>query len=169
MKALIFSDSHGKYINMQKAIDMHMDSDYIIHLGDGLADLDNINPHNAQIIKTNGNFEDSFFSFGKNREIARVIELSNMRIFICHGHRHGVSGGIHNLINAIMEHDAVIALYGHTHIKHSEYISPSETVKKGIYVFNPGSISRPRDDIYSSFGLLEIKDGFVLLSHGIIK
>ena len=60
MKILVFSDSHGKYDNMQKAVNLHPDAKYILHLGDGISDLEHINT-DKKIHKVNGNFEDSFF------------------------------------------------------------------------------------------------------------
>lgn len=38
MKVLIFSDSHGKAENMLRAVSLHPDAEYIVHLGDGSGD-----------------------------------------------------------------------------------------------------------------------------------
>lgn len=165
MKILVFSDSHGKFINMQKAIDMHPDAQYLLHLGDGTADLDDINTVNKKIYTVNGNFEDSFFSAQKGLPF-QCVEIEGKRIFMCHGHRQRVSYGLQNLCYNALENDADVALYGHTHVKYDKFV-PFE--QKGLHVFNPGSISRPRDCVYPSYGIIEIQKNGILLSHGMIK
>jgi putative phosphoesterase len=171
MKILVFSDSHGKYNNMQKAVNMHPDAKYLLHLGDGIADLDNVNMGNIELHKVNGNFEDSFL-FVKKALPFECVEICGRRIYMCHGHRHKVGFGLHNLCLSALENNIDIALYGHTHVKHNEYITGEKlpfTRKNGLYIFNPGSISLPRDSIYSSYGIIEIQDNGILLSHGLIK
>ncbi len=166
MKILVFSDSHGRFHNMKKAIDLHPDAKYILHLGDGLADLDFIDTKKHTVVKVNGNYEDAF-SRNINGLPFALVEIENARIFMCHGHKYSVNYGMHNLYYTALENNADIALYGHTHIKHNEYM-PTER-EKGLYLFNPGSISRPRDNVYSSYGIIEIQNGNILLSHGFIK
>ena len=88
---------------------------------------------------------------------------------MCHGHRQFVNVGHQNLIYSAIEQNADIALYGHTHCKFNKYIPSDELAfncNKGLYIFNPGSISRPRDGIYPSYGIIEIQENGILLSHG---
>ena len=79
MKILVFSDSHGKYNNMQKAVNMHTDAKYLLHLGDGIADLANVNMGNIELHKVNGNFEDSFL-FTKKALPFECVEICGKRI-----------------------------------------------------------------------------------------
>ncbi len=165
MKILVFSDSHGNCVNMQKAVDMHPDARYILHLGDGINDLDMLKTGNIKTYTVNGNFEDGFFSAKKGLPF-QCVEIEGKKIFMCHGHRQKVGFGLQNLYYTALENGADIALYGHTHVKYNKY-TPLE--EKGLHIFNPGSISRPRDNIYSSYGIIDIQKNGVLLSHGLIK
>ncbi len=173
MKILVFSDSHGNPANISKAIKMHPDAELLIHLGDGINDLYKITETypNYETVMVYGNFEDSFF-VKKSENTSACISTNGKKIFLCHGHRYSVGFSKQNLIYAALEQDADIALFGHTHVKYNEYI-PSERLnsdrENGLYLFNPGSISRPRDNIYASFGIIEIRDEGILLSHCIIK
>ena len=173
MKILVFSDSHGNPANISKAIKMHPDAELLIHLGDGINDLYKITETypNHETVTVYGNFEDSFF-VKKSENTSACISTNGKKIFLCHGHRYSVGFSKQNLIYAALGQDADIALFGHTHVKYNEYI-PSERLnsnrENGLYLFNPGSISRPRDNIYASFGIIEIRDEGILLSHCIIK
>ncbi len=171
MKIIVFSDSHGKYANIKKAVDMHPDAKYLIHSGDGVMDLNTLDNLPQNIFTVNGNHEDGFRG-AKNNVRQQCITVCGKKIFLCHGHKHNVNFNLQNLIYAAVEANADIAVYGHTHIKHSEYIPPDKLFvgrSNGLYIFNPGSISMPRDSIYSSFGLIEIHKNGILLSHGTVK
>lgn len=169
MKILVFSDSHNHNANIQKAIKLHPDAKYLLHLGDGIADIKDIDTNNMNVFTVNGNFEDSFLSSYKSGQTTRCIEISGKKLFLCHGHMQFVNAGHQKLIYSAIEQNADIALYGHTHCKFNKYF-PTENLPfnydKGLYVFNPGSISRPRDSIYPSYGIIEIQENGILLSHG---
>lgn len=62
------------------------------------------------------------------------------------------------------ENNADLVLFGHTHIPLERYI-PTED--GGFYIFNPGSIGRSFDG-KSSYGIINITDKGILLSHGLI-
>lgn len=172
MKILVFSDSHGTPAYMQKAVDMHPDANMIIHTGDGLKDLELLKNTPKNVFSINGNFEDTFF-FGQKDTDRKVIEVCGKRILICHGHRQNVSHSFQKLIYSALEDNADVAVFGHTHVKFNSYIPKEQFAfpsdKDGIYLFNPGSISRPRDCTTPSFGLIEIENNGILLSHGIIN
>ena len=173
MKILIFSDSHGNPANISRAIKMHPDAELLIHLGDGINDLYKVkeNYPNYETATVYGNFEDSFF-VKKTENTFNCVTVNGKKIFLCHGHRYSIGFSKQNLIYAALEHGADIALFGHTHVKHNEYLPPERlntNTEKGLYLFNPGSISRPRDSVYASFGIIEIRDDGILLSHCIIK
>ena len=173
MKILVFSDSHGNPSNISKALKMHPDAELLIHLGDGINDLYKIKETypDYEAVTVYGNFEDSFF-VKKSENTFNCVTANGKKIFLCHGHRYSVGFSKQNLIYAALEQGADIALFGHTHVKHNEYLPPERlntNTEKGLYLFNPGSISRPRDSIYASFGIIEIRDDGILLSHCIIK
>lgn len=171
MKIIVFSDSHGRINNMQKAINIHKNADCLLHAGDGILDINLLQNTPPLIYRTKGNYEDCSY-VTKGEDTQEIFELFGKKIFLCHGHRHNVNFSMSRLIYSAVECDSDIAIFGHTHVKHNEYISGDNlpfTREKGLYIFNPGSISTPRDDVYGSFGIIEIQEKGVLLSHGIIK
>ena len=59
--------------------------------------------------------------------------------------------GIDALQEAAGEQGADIAVYGHTHV--------AEISLGDIFVLNPGSVARPRDESQGSFLLLDLVEG----------
>lgn len=131
----IISDTHG--INTDTLIKLapiFNQGDFLVFLGDGLRDIEKIEPYiTCPIYAVQGNC-DPFTSYC--REL--VLETDCGNILITHGHEHGVkSGNLLNLYYAAAEKNCLYVLYGHTHI-------PSITVSYGITMINPGSLGRPR-------------------------
>ena len=62
----------------------------------------------------------------------------------------GDAEGLGELEHEARERKADVALFGHTHITHDEYID-------GVRLFNPGSLGFGK-----SFGVIEVKDGQVI-------
>ena len=76
-------------------------------------------------------------------------EKTGCELFLTHGHVYGA--GFHNSIDKLPElADGSILLYGHTHKKVSE---PAPT-HAGVWAFNPGSVSIPKDGTHS-YGVYE--------------
>ena len=76
-------------------------------------------------------------------------EKTGCELFLTHGHVYGA--GFHNSVDKLPElADGSILLYGHTHKKVSE---PAPT-HEGIWAFNPGSVSIPKDGTHS-YGVYE--------------
>ncbi len=76
-------------------------------------------------------------------------EKTGCELFLTHGHVYGA--GFHNSVDRLPElADGSILLYGHTHKKVSE---PAPT-HAGIWAFNPGSVSIPKDGTHS-YGVYE--------------
>ena len=71
-------------------------------------------------------------------------------IFITHGHGYGVKSSCDPLVKAALAQGADVALFGHTH----EALS---TQRDGIFLVNPGSVSRARQggESYAVIDLLE--------------
>ena len=170
MKILVFSDSHGRQQNIKKTLEYHPDAQYIFHLGDGLRDLDGLESlcEGKEIRLVKGNAEDCSLAFNSYPS-ALCIDVCGKRIYLCHGHRHFVKQSSFFLMESATQNNADIILFGHSHAQYCEYI-PSDTLKKerenGLYLFNPGSISLPRDGKPASYGIIEIKEKGVLFSHG---
>lgn len=76
-------------------------------------------------------------------------EKTGCELFLTHGHVYGA--GFHNSVDKLPElADGSILLYGHTHKKVSE---PAPT-HEGVWAFNPGSVSIPKDGTHS-YGVYE--------------
>ncbi len=154
MKILIFSDSHGNSKYMQCAVDIHPDAEYVIHLGDGVAD----GAYLALSAKTVfigvcGNCD--FFSSAPGELFEKFGGVGTL---ITHGHKYNVKSSMAVYEKYAESQGAKVALYGHTHHKDITY-------KNGIYFFNPGSIGKFSLDGYT-YGIMTVKNGEVLLSHG---
>ena len=164
MKCLCFSDSHGLSLYIEKALSLHRDSEVVFFLGDGLSDIERYAEKykNIAFLAVRGNCDSSSVFCGGLVKKTEAITIGNKKIVYTHGDLYGVKYGEDGLIRLADEYSADIVLYGHTHIMKEKYI-PNE--KDGLYLFNPGSIG------YSfgaspTYGIIDITEGGVMLSHG---
>ena len=160
MKILILSDAHGANRRIEQAIALHPDAELILYLGDGsrgACDVFSTLPPNVAAVAVHGNCDGPFSGGLRDEEI---LDLEGHRILLCHGHRYGVKGGLGHLIASAKRQGADIALFGHTHERHEEYLP-----EYGLWLFNPGALSYPERG-EPSFGLLTITSGGLLFSHG---
>ncbi|MCI8388301.1 MAG: YfcE family phosphodiesterase [Clostridiales bacterium] len=170
MRFIIFSDSHGANALMNKAINLNIGAglDGIIFLGDWLTGAkETAAEHGLTLYAVAGNCDFNVNVTNKHT-YEQLLEFDGKRILICHGHRYHVKSGTDVAERYAQSHLADVLMYGHTHTRDERYIPPSDEYPHAMYVFNPGSISLPDNGIYS-FGLMEIKDGNILLSHGEVK
>lgn len=154
MRILIFSDSHNYDTNMKKALSLnHNRFDLCIHLGDGCREFEALAEQYSPIpfVCVNGNGEDFF---GSTRVNETVLNLEGYRILLCHGHRYNVKFGNESLIYRALEKNCDIVLYGHTHYPYLKY--EPELGKRGLYLFNPGSITSPPYSHKPGYGTLEL-------------
>lgn len=144
MRILVFSDSHGDFTRMDKAVRMHKSAEVIIFCGDGENDIEYIKrkyPDKMYIcVRGNNDWASSFNS-------TETVVLENKRIFITHGHRYSVKAGLYTLVCAAREQKADIVVFGHTHVPCTEY-------DDGLYILNPGSCH----GYSSTFGYIDITD-----------
>lgn len=171
MKILVFSDSHQRNSYMKTAIDTHIKMggiDCIFHLGDGVADLECLSPQ-IPVCYVDGNFEEYITNYIKRKELRTeaCIEFGGFKFFLTHGHRYGVKSSLENAIYSAKQKGADVLIFGHTHEKFLKYLPAENDEDKPIHVFNPGSISRPRDNAFS-YGVIEIRDNNILFSHGTV-
>lgn len=176
MKLFFISDIHGSLYYLKKAIEAYQreKADYIVIIGDELyhgprnplpqdynpkevAAL--LNQYKEKIIAIRGNcdgeVDQMMLDYPMMGEYS-IILYQGRKIFLTHGHVYNKD----NLPN-LGEND--ILIYGHTHIPVAEKIN-------SIYVFNPGSISLPKEDNPHSYAILE-NDSFEIkeLGGGVIK
>lgn len=123
--------------------------DGIIHLGDYYEDGTTIMEENPGLPfwQVPGNC-DRYRCFPLPQEIL-TLPIAGVRLFITHGHKHGVKLGLWRLLEGARSVGADAALYGHTH----EADCHRET--DGLWVLNPGSCG----GYGGSAGLITIEDG----------
>lgn len=147
----VLSDTHRCGWAIEKAVKKLMlnDIDMLIHLGDNVQDVIEIEKHfKGKIINVKGNC-DSLVSMPSER--IEVIE--NKKFFITHGNKYEVKHTTSYLKEKASEIQADVVLYGHTHIS-------SIIFEDGIWFINPGSPAAPRDG-FPSAALVEIVQGEV--------
>lgn len=170
MKILVFSDTHGRAYKIQKIIDMHKDAAAILHLGDGYGDLDHKETYGIPVYAVKGNGEDWFAYATDGVPSERLLEFDGVKLFMIHGHKHGVKYGTDRAARRAIDLGADILLFGHTHSPYENYIAEGDPIdrvsaSKGLYVFTPGSLGEPRFST-PSYGIITISGGSILLSHG---
>jgi len=136
--------------------------DGVIFLGDGVRDADSIEGE-LPWYTVRGNCD--LFLSDRPEEI--VMALEGHVLFLSHGHRYGVKGGIGALLSRAADVDADIVMFGHTHVPMQQVIDAGSTIggtvtKRPIYLFNPGSIG----GFDGSFGTLTLNRQTVFFSHG---
>lgn len=153
MRILVFSDTHGVSFNMKKFIDKHNDVNHIFFLGDLVKDIEQIKENykfkNFYIVS--GNCDS--FSFHKNTDIAII---NGVKILFTHGHMFGVKAGLTNLKDAAKQRGCSLALFGHTHRSVTIY-------DDGVYLVNPGSLTRSREG-KNSYAIIDVLPNGIVTS-----
>ncbi|MFI3207234.1 MAG: YfcE family phosphodiesterase [Clostridia bacterium] len=142
MRILVFSDSHGTFNKMKKAIEEQTESKDIIFCGDGEREIDRAKElfpdKNFYCVRGNNDYVLNF-------PYTSIIELENKKIMFTHGHGYGVKSSLDDLIFSAKSNNVDIVIFGHTHIAHRDYID-------GLHILNPGSCGY----FYSSFATIDI-------------
>ena len=172
MKFLIASDVHGSAYwaeRLMAAIEAEQ-PDRIILLGDLLyhgprndlprdyapkrvIPLLNDLAKSGRVIAVRGNCEaevdQMVLEFPCMSDSALVMDSDGRELFCTHGHVFGA--GMHNSVDNAPALPAGSALvYGHTHIK----VNEESQKHPGLWLFNPGSVSIPKDGTHS-YGIYE--------------
>lgn len=134
-KILVVSDTHGHDTHFFEALEAEEPVDGIVHCGDfegseGKFAL----AADCPVYFVAGN--NDFFS-DLNRELD--FQLGNHKCFLSHGHRYLVSMDLENIRAEGASRGADIVFFGHTH-------KPVAKNVGGVYLFNPGSLSYPRQE-----------------------
>lgn len=134
-KFLVVSDNHGKEDNFYDILDREAPLSGIIHCGDfeGTEGKFAI-AADCPVYFVAGN--NDFFSNLK-RELE--FELCGHKAFLTHGHHYMVSVDPENIRCEAVARGADIIFYGHTH-------KPVAKKVGDVYIFNPGSLSYPRQE-----------------------
>ena len=172
MKFLIASDIHGSAYwaeRLTAAIEAEQ-PDRIILLGDLLyhgprndlprdyapkrvIPLLNDLAKSGRVIAVRGNCEaevdQMVLEFPCMSDSALVMDSDGRELFCTHGHVFGA--GVHNSVdNAPVLPAGSALVYGHTHIK----VNEESQKHPGLWLFNPGSVSIPKDGTHS-YGIYE--------------
>ncbi len=155
MKLLVFSDSHGTSLPLREALSRCRPVDYVIHAGDGAADIIPLaRQFGATPVAVRGNC-DLGTDFPKEVELT----VGEIKILIVHGHMYGVKFSPTPLAEEARRRGFDLVIFGHTHEKLEKYI-PGDGGGRPLRLFNPGC-ARGGD-----FGVIDIRGGDVLMSHG---
>ena len=153
-KILVLSDSHGNLAALRNVIDAEPGTTDVIFLGDGLMDIRELQedyPH-LEIQAVRGNCD-----YSRTQPAESMITVENQLIFFCHGDGYQVKFTVAGLKYAARQRGADIALFGHTHSPYYEYTDE-------LYVFNPGSVSRPRVG-RPTYGMMILGEGVPRFYH----
>ena len=146
MKIGVISDTHGNWQAVDKAISTAKNTEMWLHLGDCVPDAEYLqNLVEVPVYGVAGNCD------WPTPEMCyeRIVDAVGHKIFMTHGHNYGVRYTQEYIMEAAESRGADIAIYGHTHVV--EYLTGPPIL------LNPGSISRPRDDMRGSFIIMELE------------
>jgi phosphoesterase, MJ0936 family len=164
MNYLVISDIHGSFYYVTLALEKfeREEFDKIIILGDQLYHgprnplpedyspfrvAERLNKHAHQIIAIRGNCDSEVDEMVLGYEIMSTMKeiiTEKLHLILHHGH--------HELPSDLIEKTKKYAiLSGHTHI-------PTAFQKENVFYCNPGSVSLPKNDYPSSYGILTDKD-----------
>jgi len=159
---LVISDSHGSTASLATVLEWAETAcdhtfDAAIFLGDGFADVDPASARTGfslpwHAVRGNGDYQsyihdNMVLEFpGKNPALH-----SSRKLFLSHGSRYRVEEEFTSIAAAARSAGAEAALFGHTHV-------PYCATMDGIFLLNPGSISRPRSNAGCTFAVLECPD-----------
>lgn len=151
MRALVLGDSHGVLDFALRAVKEAGKVDFLLHTGDFYRDGIQLAAATGIPSRTVAGNSDGR-SEGPGEE---VVELNGRKILLTHGHRLGIKFSLVKLVARGLELGADAVIYGHTHAANIE--------REGrLLLFNPGSISLPRDQGRPSYGILEItREGII--------
>lgn len=153
MKILVVSDTHRGLFALKRIIDENKNKcDMVIHLGDGEREFETVRAMYPELgmVYVAGNCD-----YGSYEDSHIVMTPCGVKIFCCHGHRYGVRQGLELLAETAKNNGCSVALYGHTHLFRSEFVS-------GVLVMNPGSPTEPRGGNKPTYGILTIEGDGVL-------
>ena len=150
MKLLVFSDSHGwleNARNVLRRIGGRMDM--VCHLGDYDSDAEELQKEFPTLPFHVVQGNNDFYTTAPQKKMVRA---GGKAILLTHGHKQRVHWNPDSIAYWAEEQGADVVLFGHTHV-------PFWDGRGRVALFNPGSISMPRDGKPPTFGILTIEDG----------
>lgn len=155
VRVVVFSDTHGNGLAVNKIMEKNKDVSHFIFLGDG----------NREICQAVKDYPDkNFYIVAGNCDIASkfpkiaFLELGGHKILYTHGDTLGVSFTMTKIINQALYNNADIVCFGHLHARINEY-------QNGLHILNPSSASCPRDGKNPAYAFIDIEPNGVFISH----
>lgn len=134
MRFLIMSDNHGRYQKVSELIDQwRPEVDYIFHTGDTEIPVDDPIWQKVDAVVC-GNMD-----FSAGYPLEQVVETPVGKVYLVHGHRHGVNYSLVELRTLANKYHYDFVFYGHTHRLFADY-------QDGVLYVNPGSLNHSRGD-----------------------
>lgn len=126
------SDTHGNVKGVESLLPIVLENSACIHLGDGLGELRPLLEENyRRLYFCRGNCD-----FYSGVEEEGVLDVEDLKIFYCHGHRYGVKTHLEGLAARAKSLDCQVALYGHTHQARIDEMD-------GVTLVCPGTLKFP--------------------------
>ncbi|HFI0463513.1 TPA: YfcE family phosphodiesterase [Streptococcus suis] len=148
MKWLLLSDNHGRWQAVNDLVDKYRhEVGAIFHCGDSEFPFDDpIWDKIDYVVAGNMDFDPQF---AKQAE----VETPEGRVFLVHGHRHGVNLDNQELLGLAKEKGYQFVFHGHTHRLYAE-------MRDGILFVNPGSFNHSRGPIdQRTYAILTFGEG----------
>ncbi|CCO07947.1 metallophosphoesterase family protein [Desulforamulus hydrothermalis] len=146
MRILVVSDTHGRLGAVYHVLEQLGEIDLILHAGDHYRDCDEL----AYTLEIPARAVMGNCDFPGDGPQEELLEVAGHKIYMTHGHRHGVKRDAHAVWERARQLGARVAVYGHTHIADCRLV-------EDILVINPGSPAHPRGKDRPSVGLIEIR------------
>ena len=146
LEILVCSDSHRSTANIYKAIKKNKNIKMVIHLGDLVKDILEVENKNPDLefhyVRGNNDWVSNVSNF-------KILNVMSKRILITHGHDYGVKYSYQRIVNKgkVLNVDAVF--FGHTH-------QAEEFYSEKIMFLNPGSIGDSRVTTYTTYTIVKI-------------
>lgn len=137
-KILIMGDTHGSYNSIRDVLEKEGYMDILIHLGD--SELPSYLLSDFLCIKGN-------CDFALDLEKIKEINVEGFKIHLEHGDSYLFNINPNKYIENL---NVDIFLFGHTHKKLASKLN-------NTYIFNPGSLTKPRDSNNGSYLILTLE------------
>lgn len=146
MRIFVLSDTHGdigRAYEVYKKLKEEGPVDLIIHCGDNYKDAIQLGERTGcSVAWVKGNTDGSF-----SDDACTIVETEYGNLLVTHGHMENVDFSQQNLYYKALDKGCVAAIFGHTH-------RSAFTEAGGVYLFNPGSLTKPRDGSGGTFGVI---------------
>ena len=146
LKILVLSDSHAALSFMRLCVSKIKPA-HVVHLGDHYEDASALAEENPHILfhQVPGNCDQ--YRCDPSLPKTRCYCIGGVKLYMTHGHLHGVKSGVGELLQDARRQNAAAALYGHTHR------SVCSRLEDGLWLLNPGTCGT----YGGSAGVLEVE------------